>query len=146
MAQNPSLLPLLVAYGTQSAPFPQSFFCEPMLTLSPILWWKGVLKNTEAEVNHEFARLAVHLLSALPSSASIERIFSNFGYIHSKLWNRLGGATAAKLVFCYRMLCSNSSEDWDIDINGPAVSQLDANDKAMLLPQEIIDSITSEAK
>jgi len=117
MVQNPSLLPLLVAYDTQSAPFPQSFFCEPMLTLSPVLWWKGVLKNTKAGVNHQFVHLAVHLLSAPASSASIERIFSNFGYILSKLRNHLGGATAAKLVFCYRMLHGNSSEDWDIDNN-----------------------------
>jgi len=135
MAQNTSFLPLLVAYDrpTQSAPFPQSFFCEPMLTLSPILRWKGVLKNTKAEVNHEFACLAVRLAPA--SSASIQRIFSNFGCIHSKLRNRLGGATAAaKLVFCYCMLCGSNSEDCDIDNNGPAVSQLDVNNEAMLLP------------
>ena len=60
--------------------FPQSLFCEPMLTLSPILCWKGVLKNTKAEINHEFSRLAVCLLSAPASSAAVERIFSNFGY------------------------------------------------------------------
>ena len=66
---------------------------------------------------HEFAHLAVHLLSAPVSSAPIERIFTNFGYIHSKLQNRLGGAAAAKLVFCYRMLRGSRS---DIDNDGPA--------------------------
>jgi len=36
--------------------------------------------------------------------ASIERIFSNFGVIQTKLWNRLGIQKAAKLVTCYREL------------------------------------------
>ena len=36
--------------------------------------------------------------------AAIERIFSNFGMIQSKLRNRLGLVKAGKLVFCYRML------------------------------------------
>ena len=44
------------------------------------------------------------LLSALCSSASIERVFSNFSYIYSKLRNRLGVSKASKLVFCYKML------------------------------------------
>ena len=86
-----------------------------MVTFSPILWWKGVLKNTKAEINHEFSRLVpVHLLSAPVGSASIECIFSNFGYIHNKLRNCLCGATAAKLVFCYYMLHGSGPEDWDI--------------------------------
>ena len=117
--QNPLFLPLLVAYDTQTAPFPQSFFCEPMLSFSPILWWKGVLKNTKAEINHKFSRLALRLLSAPASSASIERIFSNFGYIHNKLRNRLGGETAAKLVFCYRMLRGSGTDHSEMDNDGP---------------------------
>jgi len=56
------------------------------------------------------------------SSAPIERIFTNFGYIHSKLRNRLGGAAAAKLVFCYCMLRGSGSEDLDVDNDGHAVS------------------------
>jgi hypothetical protein len=40
------------------------------------------------------------LLLEMPScSAAIERIFSNFGMIQSKLRNRLGLAKAGKLVF-----------------------------------------------
>ena len=38
MAQHPEFLPLLIAFDTQSAPFPQSFFSEAMLKQSPILW------------------------------------------------------------------------------------------------------------
>ena len=39
---------------------------------------------------------------ACASSASIERVFSTFGLVHSKLRNRLGIEKAAKLVFCFR--------------------------------------------
>jgi len=42
--------------------------------------------------------------------------------VHSKLRNRLGGAAAAKLVFCYRMLRGSGSEDWDIDNDSHTVS------------------------
>jgi len=129
-------LPLLVAYDTQSAPFPQSFFSEPMLTVSPTVWWKGVLKNTKAEINHKFSRLAVRLLSAPASSASIERIFSNFGYIHNKFRNRLGNATSAKLVFCYCMLRGTGSDDLEMDTGNPALSQLDVNIEDILLPRD----------
>jgi hypothetical protein len=39
------------------------------------------------------------LLEMPSSSAAIERIFSNFGMIQSKLRNRLGLVKAGKLVF-----------------------------------------------
>jgi hypothetical protein len=47
-----------------------------------------------------------------PCSATIERIFSNFGMIQSKLRNRLGLAKAGKLVFCYRLLRGKDEIDW----------------------------------
>ena len=57
-----------------------------------------------------------------------------------KLHNHLGTTTSAKLVFCYRMLRGNvttdAPDDWDIDNDGAAVSQLDVNDEATLLPQD----------
>jgi hypothetical protein len=49
----------------------------------------------------------------MPScSAAIERIFSNFGMIQSKLRNRHGLVKAGKLVFCYRMLRGKNEIDW----------------------------------
>ena len=44
--------------------------------------------------------------------ASIERVFSTFGHIHSKLRNKLGVQKAAKLVLCYRMLRGGSEPDY----------------------------------
>ena len=53
------------------------------------------------------------LLLEMPSSlAAIERIFSNFVMIKSKLRNRLGLVKAGKLVFCYRMLRGKDEIDW----------------------------------
>jgi hypothetical protein len=46
------------------------------------------------------------------SLAAIERIFSNFVMIQSKLGNRLGLVKAGKLVFCYRMLRGKDEIDW----------------------------------
>jgi hypothetical protein len=53
------------------------------------------------------------LLLEMPSNlAAIERVFSNFVMIQSKLRNRLGLVKAGKLVFCYRMLSGKDEIDW----------------------------------
>ena len=46
------------------------------------------------------------------SSASLERVFSNFGAVQTKLRNKLGIAITAKEVFCYRMLRGKNELDW----------------------------------
>ena len=38
------------------------------------------------------------------SSASVERVFSTFGFVHSKVRNRLGIENAGKLVFLHKLL------------------------------------------
>ncbi|KAK2148191.1 hypothetical protein LSH36_510g00030 [Paralvinella palmiformis] len=60
-------------------------------------------------VNSDFV---VCLLQSPASSASIERIFSNFGQIHNKDKNKLGNNTASKLVFCYRLLRGDEEIDY----------------------------------
>ncbi|XP_053380950.1 uncharacterized protein LOC128549017 [Mercenaria mercenaria] len=47
----------------------------------------------------------------LASSASTERVFSNFGSIQTKLRNRLGIEKTTKLVFSYTMLCDKEELD-----------------------------------
>ena len=61
----------------------------------------------------ELGDAAMSLLSKPPSSASIERTFSSFGLVQTKLQNRLGHTIAEKLVFCYRMLQETAAEDDD---------------------------------
>ena len=60
----------------------------------------------------EFVNLIIQLLQSPASSASIERVFSNFSFVHSKLRNRLGVERAAKLVFCYRSLRGCKEADY----------------------------------
>jgi len=56
-------------------------------------------------VPHDLVELALQLLSAPASSASIESIFfSSFGGIHTKTQNHLGNEKTAKLIFCHRNL------------------------------------------
>ena len=97
MQKNPDCLAAAVAYETKSSPFPGSFFS--LSVMHPVVWWKGL---AESELQEGFVDLIVSLLSACATSASVERIFSSFEIIHSKLRNRLD---VGKAVFCYRMLC-----------------------------------------
>ena len=45
-------------------------------------------------------------------TASVERIFSNFGLVQTKLRNRLGISKASKLVSCFRFLRGSHDLDW----------------------------------
>ena len=69
---------------------------------------KRATKRPEIEA---LADVMIHVFSSPASSASVERVFSSFGLVHTKLRNRLGVERAAKLVFCYRMLRGNMNVD-----------------------------------
>lgn len=99
LEKSPDYLCTAIAFETKSSPFPPSFF--QVSHLSPVTWWRGLQSYP---LPTGFIPLMVQLHSACASSASIERVFSSFGLIHSKLRNRLGVQKASKLVLCYRML------------------------------------------
>ncbi len=46
------------------------------------------------------------MLTPVVTSASIERLFSTYGLVHTKLRNKLGNEKAGKLVFLYKALNS----------------------------------------
>ncbi len=78
-------------------------------------WWDAYGRETPQL--QDFAR---RVLSAVSSSSSCERVWSNYDLIHSARRNRLTPARAEKLVFCYanKRLHSRSSgeeafEGWD---------------------------------
>lgn len=106
LSVQPNSFSCLLAYEAGAEPFPRTFLQTKDVQAK--VWWKA-LKNKEM---CEFVELMVRLHSMPCSSASIERIFSNFSYIHNKLRNRLGVQKAAKLVFCYRMLRGHKDFDW----------------------------------
>ena len=107
--RDPEYIATLIAFEGKAAPFPAAYFKESATAIRAVTWWKGIQMY---KVPTPFAELAIHLLSAPSSSASIERVFSNFGVIHTKLRNRLGNEKASKLVFCYRMLRGQSEIDY----------------------------------
>ena len=102
----------LCAFEAEAMPFPSHMFSDTFLEkIDPCVWWLCI-KKTHKNVNPELSDLALRLLKLPASSASIERIFSNFGFIQTKLRNRLGLEKAAKLVTCYRELRGTIDFDW----------------------------------
>ena len=110
IVQNPSLLPQLYQFQGKAEPFLASIFACTN-ALKPVLWWRTV-KSSKNIVSNELCEIAIRLLSLTSSSAAIERIFSSFGLIVTKLRNRLGTEKAAKLVSCYRELRECQELEW----------------------------------
>ena len=87
-------------------------------TFSAVKWWR-ILKtklrsNSLRILNEEVCELCdfIITISSLPvSSASVERTFSTFGTIHTKLHNRLGNKTSEKLVMYNRILSKGKEYD-----------------------------------
>ena len=94
----------------QTDPYPKLRFREEARQVSSTVWWKSL---TGSKVSENFIELAIRLVSAPASSASIKRIFSRFEHVHNKVWNRLCVEKAQKLVYCYRILSGNSTDDID---------------------------------
>lgn len=115
-ALNPKYLQYTIQFKSEDAPFPKTFFSEDITnTISPALWWKNLSKTG---MDAEFLQLMEHLQGCPASSASLERIFSNFSFIQNKIRNRLSLQRASKLVFCYMMLKSNvevEDEEYEYD-------------------------------
>jgi len=111
--RNPELLPFVLSFGEDdSDQYPGSFFQPDVVAkLDPVSWWKSMKRATKRPEIEALADVMIHLLSSPASSASVERVFSSFGLVHTKLRNRLGVERAAKLVFCYRMLRGNMNVD-----------------------------------
>lgn len=98
-----NFLPLIILFSIKKKPFPSSFFSDAMVQLNPINWWEALKQNTK-EIDDSFLIFASNLFKSCASSAGIERIFSNFGFLQSKVRNRLDLKTLTKLVTMYRIL------------------------------------------
>ena len=76
-----------------------TIFSEKVLDeLTPSEWWKVFINDK----NRESSDIIQKLLTAVASSAGVERVFSTYGLVHSKLRNRLGKSKAAKLVKIFK--------------------------------------------
>lgn len=101
---NGEFLAIFMKVLANSEPFTGTFMESSIIEkLTAIEWWdsfasvKECIKEREIEIIHQ-------LLGATASSAGIERIFSSFNLVHSKLRNRLGVEKASKLVFLFKSL------------------------------------------
>ena len=109
---NPDLLPGLLQLQANTSPFPSSLFSPICInSLKPTACWE-IAKASKNYVSYDLCNYAVKLHKLPSSSAAIERMFSNFGLIQSKLRNHLGLVKAAKLVTCYRYLHGCNEPDW----------------------------------
>ena len=96
----------VLTYRARSYPFLEYMFKKDLLLKTHVsVWWKS-LGN---KVDPGMLDITSQLFSATASSAGIERLFSTFGLVHSKLRNKLGTEKAAKLVAIMRALNQNSS-------------------------------------
>ncbi|XP_073422200.1 uncharacterized protein [Dendrobates tinctorius] len=110
-SNHPSLMPTIINFRAKGEPFKKYMFAEDILRkVTPVNWWKS-LKRLDLET----VQVMISLLTAVASSAGVERIFSSFGLIHSKLRNRLGPNKAGKLVFLFRIMNRNKEEDDEDD-------------------------------
>ena len=100
--KNPEFLNTVISFEAQDSPFPASYFDPGATEAPPLSWWKSIDKR--CALPSGFMQLMKQLHTAVASSSSIERVFSSYGLIQTKLRNRLGNDKASKLVFCHRLL------------------------------------------
>ena len=98
----PSLLPIIMKLKGRSSPFDNPhIFKETLLKeITPCEWWKSMGNKISVDILNTIKIF----LTGSATSASVERIFSKFGLVHSKLRNKLGVDKASKLVFLYKTL------------------------------------------
>lgn len=96
--------PFIMALTAKAHPFPKFMFGESFKNTCPLLWWTSVTLEDEERwpQKEKFIKFCEQLLTATASTAALERCFSTFGLVQSKLRNRLGNEKAAKLVFMFK--------------------------------------------
>lgn len=96
----PDAMPTIINYQAKCTPFKQYMISTQIKeNVTPLAWWRS-LKCLDPIV----IQLVQQLHTAVSSSANIERLFSSYGLVHSKLRNRLGNDKAAKLVSVFKEL------------------------------------------
>lgn len=135
---------------TQSSIFPQYLFGSQFQTTSPMDWWKLLDMNTtdvqwqQWEHKISFLSMCEQLLTAVASTAGLERMFSSFGLVQSKLRNRLGIDKANKLVYLLKNLNKSSAKKRNLDwISNPTHEDItQPADEVENTIQDVVDVIT----
>lgn len=125
---DPTYLTSLLSFNIDDTTlYPKSLMMPSVRnSLKPSKWWQVLEKKLEKAntvsvdtstlslPTPEFCRFMSKISSLPASSASVERLFSTFGRVHTKLRNRLGNEKVEKLVFCNQALRDQNSkfDDW----------------------------------
>jgi len=97
-----NLLTLVMKFCAKSVPFEEYLFEKDFVQdITAVEWWQVQAPNIEKAFNAAVSGEVELLLTTKSSTANVERIFSTFGVVQSKLKNRLVLEKAAKLVFLY---------------------------------------------
>ncbi|CAG4946252.1 unnamed protein product [Parnassius apollo] len=97
----PQAIKDVLTYRAMSFPFKDYMFKEDLLKRTYVsVWWRSL----GSKIDPGMINLTNQVYTATASCARIERLFSTFGLVHSKLRNRLGTKKAAKLVTVMRAL------------------------------------------
>jgi len=82
---NPDLVPYVVGLQCEDI-FPKYLFSEVFHKVSPMSWWRMAAQSiSNLTAREELLDICSCLFSAVASTAGLERIFSSFGLVHSKL-------------------------------------------------------------
>ena len=96
----PTIIATLMEFLAQSTLFTEFKFRKDVTNaMTPLKWWNSF----GSAVNSNSKLFLEQLLTAVAFSAGVERVFSSYGLVQSKLRNRLGTERAAKLVFLFKM-------------------------------------------
>ena len=107
-----ALVPIIMKFQARSPPFQSFKFTEPVTkTMSATEWWE----SHAGFIDSDILSAVYQLMTAVASSSGVERVFSSFGLVHSKLRNRLGTEKAAKLVFLFKSMNENNSNNNEDD-------------------------------
>lgn len=105
MYGDSGLLPLVIKFNARPQPFKTVMFSEEITkNVSGVQWWQS--QADDPEIGKQLPVLK-QFLCAVASSASVERVFSTFGLVHSDLRNRLGVEKAGKLVSLFKYYNEN---------------------------------------
>ena len=87
----------LVKYMGKVQPYNDSLFGDDYKNVSPDAWWKGGIKFG---FSAKLVQIACSIVTAVASSAGLERYFSTLGLTYGTLRSSLGVEKAGKMAFC----------------------------------------------
>ena len=115
---NPEFVPFAMKVMAEEKPFPKYLFGTHFKSTHPLLWWKSVtVHESDWPDKCTFVKLCDQLFTAVASTAGLERQFSTYGLIQSKLQNKLATEKAEKLVFLFKYLRNREDLKKQHDLN-----------------------------